>query len=327
MSNIMTQGKIRDWDKAEGFWRKILCEDMGQDLTQKAVITNFYPHTDKFSKEKNLNVFFESFQVPLYFSVCNSLLVLYASGKVNGIIVDSGDGLTSVVPICDGSIMNFSQATDDLSGDTLTRLLLRELNKTCDLNKKKALTSSSMNYLMVKDLKEKYLRVSMNFEKDAKELGKPSSQSPGGSLGDMGGNSTMVTLPDGSALQLGHLSVRVPETLFRPDIFGLSNPGIQELVYDSILKNDLEVRRQLCNNIIITGGNTLFSNYNERLRREIGYLIPSILNVRCLSVSNRLYAQWLGGAIVSALSIFQPMWITRAEYDECGPSVIHRKSI
>jgi actin-related protein len=321
----MSQGKVIDWDKAEGFWRKIICEDMSQDLTEKAVITNFYPHTDKFSKEKSLNVFFESFQVPLYFSVCNSLLVLYASGKVNGIIVDSGEGLTSAVPISDGSIMNFSQTTDDLAGDYLTKILCQELQKTS--KEQTQANPGMMNYLFAKDLKEKYLRVSMNYEKDLKELKKPKIQSMANTLSEGGNNSTMVTLPDGSALQLGNLSVKVPETLFRPETFGLTNPGVHEVIYDCILKNDLDVRRQLCNNIIITGGNTLFSNYNERLQRELGYLLPSILNVRCLSVSNRLYAQWLGGAIVSALSIFQPMWITRAEYDECGPSVIHRKSI
>ena len=323
----MSQGKITDWDKAEGFWRKIICQDMAQNLTEKAVITNFYPHADKHSKEQSLNVFFESFKVPLYFSVCNSLLVLYASGKVNGVVVDSGEGLTSVVPICDGSIMNFSKTTDDLAGDYLTKILMNELKQTRkgNIQIEEATNSTSMNYLLAKDLKEKYLRVSMNYEKDVKELGLP-----GHSLAnnmEAIGNSTMVTLPDGSALQLGNLSVKIPETLFRPETFNLTNPGIQEIIYDSILKNDLDVRRQLCNNLIITGGNTLFSNYNERLQREIGYLLPSILKTRCITVSDRLYAQWLGGAIVSALSIFQPMWITRAEYDECGPSVIHRKSI
>jgi actin beta/gamma 1 len=323
----MSQGKIINWDKAEGFFQKIICEDMNQDLKKKAVITNFYPHADKFSKEQSLNMFFESFQVPLYFSVCNSLLVLYASGKVSGTVVNSGDGITSVVPICDGSIMNFSQTTDDLGGDYLTKILLNELKKTRKNSINIEGSKSGMSYHLAKDLKEKYLRVSMNYEKDLKDLGMPSSQTLGDNINDVGNNSTMVTLPDGSALQLGNLSVKVPETIFRPEIFGLSNAGIHEIIYDCVVKNDLDVRRQLCNNVIITGGNTLFSNYNERLQREIGYLLPSILKTRCITVSDKLYAQWLGGSIVSTLSIFQPMWITREEYDECGPSVIHRKSI
>ena len=323
----MVQGQIQDWDKAQGFWQKIICQDMSQDLTEKAVITNFYPHENKLSKERSLNVFFETFHVPLYFSVCNSLLVMYASGKINGIILDSGEGVTSVVPICDGSIMNFSQTTDDLAGDYLTKILLRELKKIKHGNLQTEGANAGVDYLLAKDLKEKYLRISMNYDKDVKELGLPGTKSLMTNINEVGNNSTMVTLPDGSALQLGNLSVKVPETIFRPETFGLTNPGIHEVIYDCIIKNDLDVRRQLCHNLVISGGNTLFSNYNERLQRELGYLLPSILKTRCVTVSDRLYSQWLGGAIVSALSIFQPMWITRAEYDECGPSVIHRKCI
>lgn len=327
--NIMRFGKILDWDKAEGFWKKILEGDLKQNLTQKAVLTNFYPNSDKFSKEKSLNLFFESFQVPLYYSVCNSLLTLYASGKVNGIVVDSGEGQSSVVPICDGSIMTFSQGMDDLAGETLTQILMKSLNQGDDnsLEIEGKNNSKRISYSAAKDIKEKYLRVSMNYAKDAQDLGKVNNNGLGGDISGAMNSSTMVTLPDNSIVHLGDLSVKIPETLFRPENFGLKNPGIHELIYDSLLKNDLDVRRELANNIIISGGNSLFSNYNERIQKELSLLLPSILKIRCVNLSDKLYAQWLGGAIVSALSIFQPMWITRAEYDECGPSVIHRKSI
>lgn len=356
----MRNGRISDWDRAEKFWEKVLCQDLKQDMTQKAILTNFYPQSDKFSKEKTLNIFFEGFQVPLYYSVCNPLLVLYSSGKVNGMVVDSGEGQTSVVPICDGSIMTHAQTTHDLAGEALTQLLLE------DLRRRPGGSSTLINRSFAQDVKEKYLRVSLNFEKDLKLFQNVSSNGAigsnlaGGMSSNMGtgtngalannginanpskivntlqdpmppsapmNNSTVVTLPDNSELDLGSSSIRIPEILFRPQLVGLAEPGIHELVFDCMLKNDLDFRRELANNLIVTGGNTLFSNYNDRLQRELSMLLPTILKIRCLSLSDRLYASWLGGAIVSALTAFQPMWISRAEYDDCGPSIIHRKCI
>lgn len=351
----MQNAKIRDWDLAEKFWNKVLCQDLKQDMSQKAILTNFYPHSDKFSKEKTLNIFFEGFQVPLYYSVSNPLLVLYSSGKVNGMVVDSGEGQTSVVPVCDGSIVTHAQTTHNLAGQTLTQLLLK------DLKQRPGGSSPLVTPAFAQDIKEKYLRVSLNFEKDLK-LFQTGSKNPvqatlamgnNTSMGTSGGllsnpmnqknneassnsskgpaphinNSTVVKLPDNSELDLGSASIRIPEVLFQPQIANLPEPGVHELVFDCMLKNDLDFRRELANNLIVTGGNTLFSNYNDRLQRELSMLLPSILKIRCLSLSDRLYASWLGGAIVSALTAFQPMWISRAEYDECGPSIIHRKCI
>merc|ERR1711962_1768975 len=39
----------------------------------------------------------------------------------------------------------------------------------------------------------------------------------------------------------------------------------------------------------------------------------------------RKYSVWIGGSILASLSTFQQMWISKQEYDECGPSIVHRK--
>ena len=42
-------------------------------------------------------------------------------------------------------------------------------------------------------------------------------------------------------------------------------------------------------------------------------------------VAITLYSVWIGGSILASLSTFQQMWISKQEYDECGPSIVHRK--
>jgi actin-related protein len=47
--------------------------------------------------------------------------------------------------------------------------------------------------------------------------------------------------------------------------------------------------------------------------------------VPCFVLQERKYSVWIGGSILASLSTFQQMWIAKSEYDESGPSIVHRK--
>ena len=91
------------------------------------------------------------------------------------------------------------------------------------------------------------------------------------------------------------------------------------------MKCDNDIRREMFVNLILSGGSTLFEGIGERLWHNVFPLAPTGSKVKIFAPNERKYSSWLGASILSSLSTFQTMWITKAEYDESGPNIIHRK--
>jgi actin-related protein len=102
-------------------------------------------------------------------------------------------------------------------------------------------------------------------------------------------------------------------------------PGLHEFTYQSILKCDVDLRKDLYNNIVLSGGTTMFPGFPERLSKEVTALAPSTMKVKVFAPQERKFLVWIGGSILSSLSTFQTMWITKAEYQESGREIVHRK--
>ena len=101
--------------------------------------------------------------------------------------------------------------------------------------------------------------------------------------------------------------------------------GVHQLTFKSIQKCDIDIRSDLYTNIILSGGNTMFKGLPERLEKELQELVPSGKKVRITADKDRKYSVFVGGALLTSLSIFEKMWITRAEYEETGAAIVHRK--
>jgi actin-related protein len=69
----------------------------------------------------------------------------------------------------------------------------------------------------------------------------------------------------------------------------------------------------------------MFPGMADRMQKEMTSLTPTTMKVRIVAPPERKYAVWIGGSILSSLSTFQTMWISKQEYDESGPSIVHRK--
>lgn len=296
---LLNHGRPLDWQLLENFWQFISSKELELDLTDKAVLTNYYSNTSKFVKERTVQIFFESFNVPFYYTASNALLTLYSSGRVNGLVVDSGDQVTSVMPIFEGCPMTFSQVSTSTGGSDITSYLASALNT--DIN-------------MARDIKEKYCRVSLDYEKELEEQKADTT-------------AEKLLLPDNREINVKEWNIRAAEGIFNTEVIGRSGPGLHELVQEALLKSDYDYRREFMGNVIISGGNTNFPNLYERLQRELGAILPSINKVKCYNLPDKVNSVWLGGAIVSSLGTFQPLLISRSEYDETGPSIVHRKCI
>ena len=113
--------------------------------------------------------------------------------------------------------------------------------------------------------------------------------------------------------------------LFKPDLIGLEGQGIHKLLFASILKSQVDIRRDLYANTVLTGGCTLFPNIDVRLTKEMTALAPPSFRVHIKAPPKRKYSAWIGGSILASLSTFQEMWVSKDEYNDSGPSVVHRK--
>merc|ERR1712084_73145 len=78
-------------------------------------------------------------------------------------------------------------------------------------------------------------------------------------------------------------------------------------------------------NVVLSGGTTMFAGIGERMTKELTALAPSTMKIKVVAPPERKYSVWIGGSILSSLSTFQQMWISKGEYDESGPSIVHRK--
>ena len=91
------------------------------------------------------------------------------------------------------------------------------------------------------------------------------------------------------------------------------------------MRCNINLRKDLYANIVLSGGTTMFEGFAERLDKEITALAPPTMRVKIVAPPERKYAVWVGGSILASFSTFPQMVITKDEYNESGPSIVHRK--
>ena len=134
-------------------------------------------------------------------------------------------------------------------------------------------------------------------------------------------------MPDGNIVTIGNERFRVPEALFNPAMLGkeLRHGGVHDATYSTIMKCDVDIRKELYSNVVLSGGSTMFPGIGERMQKELLALAPPSIKVKVLASPERKYMVWVGGSLLACLSSFHNMWIAKSEYDEAGPTIVHRK--
>jgi len=300
----MEHGIVTDWNDMEKIWQYLYSKDQLQTFPEEhPVLLTEAPLNPAKNRERAAEIFFESFNVPALFISMQAVLSLYSTGRTTGVVLDSGDGVTHTVPIFEGFAMPHNIMRVDVAGRDVTRFLRLLLRKEgADFHR-------SSEFEIVRTIKESVCYLSTNAPRDEVDTEK-----------------VQYKLPDGSNLDIGQSRFRAPEALFRPELIGEECEGIHECLVYSIQKSDMELRKTLYQNIVLSGGSTLFQGFGDRLLWEVKKLAPKDIKIRISAPQERLYSTWIGGSILASLDTFRKMWVSKKEYEDEGAKVIHRKT-
>eukprot|EP01084_Bolivina_argentea_P135183 238261_1 len=302
-------GIITSWNDMENIWESSFKNELIISSKECNVLLTEKPHNPKINREKMTQIMFEKFGVNGLYIAIDAMLSLYATGRLTGIVMNCGDGISHTVPVYEGYVLQDAVYRMDTGGRDITMYLMRLLNDERGYS-----FTTSAEREIVKDIKEKLCYVAYDYEAEGKWKLRETSC-------DIFKN---YELPDGQVITIGEERFRCMEILFKPWLRGFSACGIHKLLYDSVMKCEKDLRRDMYTNIVLSGGCCHAPGMDVRITTEMTSLAPASIRVK-VSAPYGKNLSWIGGSMFASQEMFGDLMITVQEYNAIGPSIVHRK--
>ena len=300
--NPVVRGVISDWDALEDLWNHVFHNELRVNPANHNLMLADVPLNLRAVRETMAEIAFEVFHCPALHIAHQPTLSLFSSGRVSGMVVEVGEGVTHCTPCYQGYILPHATSRMDLAGGDITKLL-QELLQADGVDLR--------NNHLVNNIKKGCCYVPMDF---ACEM-EPEDEH----------RVVDFKLPDGSRLVLGQDLRRCPEILFQPALIGGKTAGLVQHFYDVINACAATLHRMLFHNVVLAGGATKMQGFHERVYRDISMRASPGFKTNIFVHPQPIHAVWLGGSMVASLAEFHTLWATIEEYNEYGAHVIHRK--
>lgn len=318
ISYPLDNGIVRSWEDMEYVWSYTWDEKLKINPKECKVLLTEAPKNPKQNRERMVQTMFEKYEFQGVYVAIQAVLVLYAQGLLTGVVVDSGDGVTHIIPVYEGFDLPTLVHRLDLAGSDVTRQLIKLLllrgyafNRTADFE-------------TVRQIKEKvcYCGYDLAIEEQ------------------LAVETTVLvdtfTLPDGRIIKVGQERYLAPEILFQPHLVDMDVPGISEQLFETINKADIDLRPAFYQHIVLSGGTTMFPGLPSRLERDVRkmYLdkvlkgnVAQLAKFKCRieDPPRRKHMVFLGGAVLAEIMKDRPeFWMLKSEYDEKGIGVLNK---
>lgn len=298
--------QVKSWPEVEKIYQHVFFNELNIDPAMHKLMVCEPPLNPKPAREKVTEFMFESLNVFELYLANTSVMSLFATGRTTGIVVESGLSETQVVPIYEGFALPHATLKLSVGGEQVTNFLIENLKQ------RKNELPPTKEFEVAQQMKEKICYCATDYQQEIN------------TSAELLTIAKEYELPDGNIITVTVERFRSPEVLFQPALLNKDEPGVHDLCYNSIMKCDADIRRELYGNMVLSGGNTMFPHMKNRFDRDMKALAPSNIEIKVKAPPERKHLAWLGGAILASLSRFE-MWITKAEFDEVGTSIVHKK--
>jgi len=314
----LDNGIVRNWEDAKYVWNYTFFERLKINHKECKIMLTEPPMNPTQNREQMVQVMFEEYGFQACYIAIQAVLTLYAQGLLTGVVVDSGDGVTHIVPVYEGFSLPHLIKRLNVAGRDVTRYLIKLLllrgyafNRTADFE-------------TVRQIKETLCYVGYDLELEKR----------------LALETTVLVkkykLPDGRVIKVGAERFEAPECMFQPFLIDNQQQGLGEMVFDTINKADIDTRAEFYNHVVLSGGSTMYPGLPSRLEKEIRelYLKKVLKNdkeqwkkfkCRIEDPPRRKHMVFLGGAVLAEIMKDKSaFWMNKSEYDEQGVRVLRK---
>ncbi|KAJ3448309.1 actin-related protein 2-a-related [Anaeramoeba flamelloides] len=317
ISHPLENGIVRNWEDMKYLYDYTFDKKLGIETSDCKILLTEAPMNPDKNREKMVEMMFETYNFKAVYVAIQAILVLYAQGLMTGVVVDSGDGVTHIVPVYESFVLPHLVKRIDIAGRDITRYLIKLLllrgyvfNRTADFD-------------TARKIKEKlcYVCHDLDLEKrlalETTALVRP------------------YKLPDGRTIRIGAERFEAPEVLFQPNLVDVESVGISEALFQVINKAPIDIRPQLYQHIVLSGGTSMFPGLTTRMEKDIKELYCTHVlkgnrdglkkfKLHIEDPPRRKHMVFLGGAVLAGLIKDRPIWVTREEYAENGVRCVEK---